>query len=244
MKKDAKINYSLGDVIRATFNKLSDPNAEFVRSGAVGVADIVDPALGAAAGVGNAILSSYNDFKLNYLLKGLSCGLNVEKRQNQLYTYVTSSVEKAVIVANTFRRTINAETPKVCILYGMILADHLDDDTTFTNDELIVCRALEGATDFDLENFKVVMEKFLKPSLSESENVGDCQVSFPKDFDRETEYNTTCDWCVYNRLFTSHEPVWQGVEDTVFLDENYYATNAAVVLMEYIHKARPIWDYQ
>ena len=132
----------------------------------------------------------------------------------------------------------------MCILCGLILADHLDDSTTLTNDELIVCRALEGATDFDLNNFKNVMEKYLRPGLNESEKVSDCQVSFPNGFDREREFITTCNWCVYSRLFTSQELEWQGMEDILKLDENYYATNAAVILLEYIHKAHRIWDYE
>ncbi|MCD8197770.1 MAG: hypothetical protein LUE24_11515 [Lachnospiraceae bacterium] len=235
-----KQDYTFEDIVNAVIEILNKPKVELARVGAVSVLGAANPVMGVVADVGNTFLSSYNDFKLNCLLSGLASGLKIEKRLNQLYTYVKSSPEKALIVANTFKRTVNAESPKVCILYGLILADHLDDSTTFTIDELIVCRALEEATDFDLENFKIVMEEYLRPRLSEAEKVSKCQVSFPKDFDRETELNTTCDWCVYSRLFTSHALERQGIEDTLNLDENYYATNAAVILLDYIHKARQI----
>lgn len=240
MKKD----FTLEDIVNAVVEILNTPKGELARVGAVGALGIANPVMGVAADVGNAFLSSYNNFKLNYLLNGLASGSNIEKRLNQLYTYVKLSTEKALIVANTLKRTVNAESPKVCIIYGLILADHMDSSTTFSNDELIVCRALEGATDFDLENFRTVMEEYLRPGLSEAEKVSKCQVSFPKDFDRETELNTTCDWCVYSRLFTSHALEWQRMADTLNLDENYYVTNAAVVLLDYIHKARQTWDYE
>ena len=54
--------------------------------------------------------------------------------------------------------------PKVCVIYGLILANHLETLTEFTHEELIVCKALENATDYDLKNFKEIMENYLKPT--------------------------------------------------------------------------------
>ncbi|MEE0093100.1 MAG: sugar transferase, partial [Collinsella aerofaciens] len=46
-----------------------------------------------------------------------------------------------IIVANLFKQTVNAECPKVCVIYGLILANHLETLTEFTHEELIVCKA-------------------------------------------------------------------------------------------------------
>ena len=96
---------------------------------------------------------------------------------NELYNYVNSSPEKAIIVANLFKQTVNAECPKVCVIYGLILANHLETLTEFTHEELIVCKALENATDYDLKNFKEIMENYLKPTSNGR------RIVFPKDFE-------------------------------------------------------------
>ena len=117
--------YDLTDIGNALSQAMDNPVVEIIRSGTVGTLGIVNPVLGIAAGIGNDLLSKYNDFKLSYLLNGLASGCNLEKRLNQLYTYITSSSEKAINVANLFKQTVNAECPKACIIYGLIMATHI-----------------------------------------------------------------------------------------------------------------------
>lgn len=179
--------YDLTDIGNAISQAMDNPIVEIVRTGTVGALGMLNPVLGIAAGIGNDLISKYNDFKLSFLLNGLASGRNIEMRLNQLYTYVTSSSEKAVIVANLFKQTINAECPKACILYGLILASHLDSGTKFTHDELIVCKAIESATDYDLKNFKEIMENYLKSTS----NGG--RVVFPDGFSEISAFKTTCD---------------------------------------------------
>ncbi len=230
--------YDLTDIGNALSEAMDNPVVETIRSGAVGVLGLADPVLGIAAGIGNDLLSKYNDFKLSYLLNGLASGCNLEKRLNQLYTYVTSSSEKAIKVANLFKQTVNAECPKACIIYGLIMASHLESGTKFTYDELIVCKAIESATDYDLQNFKIIMENYLKSTSNGR------RVVFPENFSEISTFTTTCNWCVYNRLFVSRTAEWEETgEGTLDISTYYYEANPASVLLRYINDANQTWYY-
>lgn len=230
--------YDLTDIGNAISKAMDNPVVEIIRSGSVGALGLANPVLGVAAGIGNEILSKYNDFKLSFLLSGLASERSIEMRLNQLYTYVTSSSEKAIIVANLFKKTINAECHKVCIIYGLMMASHLEADTRFTYDELIISKALESATDYDLENFKKIMENYLKPTSKGR------RVVFPNGFSEISTFTTTCDWCVFNRLFVSRMAEWEEMgEETLDLSTYYYEANPASVLLDYINDASQIWNY-
>ena len=157
---------------------------------------------------------------------------------NQLYTYVTSSSEKAIKVANLFKQTVNAECPKACIIYGLIMASHLESGTKFTYDELIVCKAIESATDYDLQNFKIIMENYLKSTSNGR------RVVFPENFSEISTFTTTCNWCVYNRLFVSRTAEWEEMGGgTLDISTYYYEANPASVLLHYINDASQTWYY-
>lgn len=231
-------NYDLTDIGNLLSNVLDTPTARMVRSGSVGALGTVGPVAGVLGSVGDQFLSQYNTFKLDFLLKGLATGLNMEARLNQLYTYIQSSEEKAIIVANLLKKTINAECPKVCVIYGLVLANHVAANTKVTYEEMIVCRALENATDYDLMHFKEIMDRYLKPEEDEM------RVVFPNDFEALAEYITTCDWCVYNRLFVSRILEWDNVmEETLGIKTHYYVAKPAAVLLQYINAARQTWHY-
>ena len=157
---------------------------------------------------------------------------------NELYNYVNSSPEKAIIVANLFKQTVNAECPKVCVIYGLILASHLETHTEFTHEELIVCKALENATDYDLKNFKEIMENYIKQTSNGR------RIVFPKDFSDIAAFTTTCDWCVYNRIFVSRMAEWGEIEEGILdMSTYYYVANPASVLLDNIYAARQTWNY-
>lgn len=127
---------------------------------------------------------------------------------------------------------------KVCVIYGLILANHLETLTEFTHEELIVCKALENATDYDLKNFKEIMENYLKPTSNGR------RIVFPKDFADIAAFTTTCDWCVYNRIFVSRTAEWGEMEEGVLdISTYYYEANPASVLLDNINAARQTWNY-
>ena len=231
-------NYDLTDIGNLLSNVLDTPTARMVRSGSVSALGAANPVAGVVGSIGDQFLSEYHKFKLGFLLKGLATGLNMEARLNQLYTYIQSSEEKAIIVANLLKKTINAECPKVCMIYGLVLANHIAANTKVSYEEMIVCRALENATDYDLMHFKEIMDHYLKPEKDE------IRVVFPKDFESMDAYTTTCDWCVYNRIFVSQIPSWGELEtETVGIKTHYYEAKPAAVLLQYINAMRQTWHY-
>lgn len=230
--------YDLTDIGNALSRVMDNPMTKIIRSGSIGVLGVVNPVAGIVGGIGNDLLSEYNTFKLGHLLNGLASGFNLERRLNELYNYVNSSPEKAIIVANLFKQTVNAECPKVCVIYGLILANHLETLTEFTHEEQIVCKALENATDYDLKNFKEIMENYLKPTSNGR------RIVFPKDFADIAAFTTTCDWCVYNRIFVSRTAEWDEMEEGVLdMSTYYYEANPASVLLDNINAARQTWNY-
>lgn len=238
--EENRIIHKVQEIQGILTNALTCPGGEMVRSIAVGVTEILDPITGTFVGMANDISLKYNDYKLILLIKGLSRGLDMEKTLNDLYNYVNSSDSKATAVANLFRKTINAECPRVCFIYGLILADHTANGSDFTQDELIVCKALENATEFDLVNFKEIMEKHTKPER----NAGKKAVLLSEQTPNYSEMIATCDWCVYNRLFVSEVGEYGREEETLDLTPNYYVRYPAAVLMEYVEKASREWDYR
>ena len=231
--------YNLTDIGNALSRVMENPMTKIIRSGSIGVLSVEYPIAGIVGGIGNDLLSEYNTFKLGHLLSGLATGFNIERGLNELYNYVTSSPEKAIIVANLFKQTVNAECPKVCVIYGLILANHLETKTELTHEELIVCKAFENATDYDLKNFKEIMDNYLKPTLT-----GKRRVVFPNDFADISAFNTTCNWCVYNRIFVSHIAEWGEMEEgELDMTTYYYEATPASVLLNYINNARQIWNY-
>lgn len=136
--------YDLTDIGNALSRVMDNPMTKIIRSGSIGVLGVVNPVAGIVGGIGNDLLSEYNTFKLGHLLNGLASGFNLERRLNELYNYVNSSPEKAIIVANLFKQTVNAECPKVCVIYGLILANHLETLTEFTHECNLVRRTEKG----------------------------------------------------------------------------------------------------
>ena len=91
--------YDLTDIGNALSRVMDNPMTKIIRSGSIGVLGVVNPVAGIVGGIGNDLLSEYNTFKLGHLLNGLASGFNLERRLNELYNYVNSSPEKAIIVA-------------------------------------------------------------------------------------------------------------------------------------------------
>ena len=88
------------------------------------------------------------------------------------------------------------------------------------------------------KEFKEIMENYLKP-ISNGR-----RIVFPKDFLEISTFTTTCDWCVYNRLFVSRTAEWEEMGGgTLDISTYYYEANPASVLLSYINDANQIWNY-
>jgi len=57
--------YGLTDIVNALSRAMDNPVIEIIRSGAVGTLGVANPVLGIVGGIGNDLLSKYNDFKVS-----------------------------------------------------------------------------------------------------------------------------------------------------------------------------------
>lgn len=236
---------NIGEIGSQILKKIYSDEGMMMRETGAAVLSVSNPLLGAAATVGNTFLNNFNELKLRRLILGLSSGINIEQRMNELYNYATSSSQRAYAVGNVLKEAIASESPHVCELYGMILSKHIgENQTDFSWKELIVCRALESANDYDLNVFKEIMTNCIK------ETDHGTQIIYPRD--RADEFEIACQWGLYNRLFTNG--MVQGGDvilfgggaaenDSDFVKSNFYVESPAFLLSELISELRRIWDY-
>ena len=226
----------LSVVIKAIDKQLTPLESELAGSLIGDIAGLISP----VTGVLGSLLQKHDKIKLAYLLRGLASDLNMERHLNELYQYVTSSAQRAYTVANVLRETIAAKTPKVCMIYGKILANHTGkQEREFTNDDIIVCNALENASDYDLEVLKLIMETCEKD---------DEQRIYLKKGDLH-KYQNTLSWCLYTRLFHEGTPTYgslggfasQTEEEVVKSD--YIVGSAADLLLSLMNELKQILKY-
>lgn len=226
-------------IIEKAFNgREMDP----VRDIVISVTGLLNPIASVGLEAADSVMKQYNDYKLKLLLIGLASGNNVEKGINELYNFVISSSEKAIAVANLFKQTINAESPKACVIYGIILAEHTEDNSDFTQEELILCKALENATDCDICNFKTIMEECITTNAE-----GVRKVKYLEGKQEKNEY--TCEWAAYNRIFkleTSDFGELNSENDeyeSFISDTSYKITPIADMLLEKIREVQQVLYY-
>lgn len=202
--------------------------SDIVKSNFGDIVGIAFPIAGITLNIVNDIATNYNLYKLTYLLNNISTGNDLDKDLEKLLKYVEKSDENAINVANLFRKTINAECPKVCAMYGMILGKHIKENDCFSQNELIICRALVNATELDIINFKLIMENYIKSSSSD--NI----ISIPEDLDNYESITSTRDWCLYNRIFVSNIALKVDDNGSGTFYNDYHITEPAKLLMKYI----------
>ena len=204
--------------------------------------ECMNPMYGVSAHVGDTFLSKFDEFKLKHLLLGLNKEDNVEKRINELYRYVSSSGHKAYQVGNILKETLAAESPKACVILGIILARNIDKQTDFSREDLIVSKAVENANDFDLDNFKDLMKNCIQRQDDGKRRV----VYNTKDIKKITEYDMTCKWGIYNRLFTKSDMEWEAFGNATLniTPSQYYVENPADILIGLIDEVQQIWEYE
>lgn len=242
-RKEWRYMKKLSDVEQKLIQVITSQECEAVRDIAISITGAINPPAGVGTSVANSLLKQYNDYKIKLLLTGLSRKLNIEKQINELYNFVASSAERAITVANLFKQTINAESPKVCVIYGIILSERIGEKTDFTHEELILCKALENATDYDVCNFKEMMKNHVRVNSEGKRTVAYLDIE-PK---QQEKYIITCDWAVYNRIFREENAEFGDIDDegysSMLTGTFYIVTEIADLLFEKIEDVQQIWKY-
>lgn len=235
---------SFGESIGEIQDKLNTPAALAIRSTAVAAAAAAGSAAGAKAGIAlgtvaaaaDEFITFGNSLRLSYLLKGLAAGKDPEKQVEKFRRYIEENQEHAQQAEGMLRKALLAESERVSCLYGLILAEHLDEQP-YSNNELIVCRALVNATDYDIWIFQNIMNSYLTDKQPP-------EVKIPASVPQADDYISTCDWCVYNRIF-SGSLGWHdfGNEDEKESWLTYSPMKPAYILNDYLTRLDKFMSY-
>lgn len=104
-------------------------------------------------------------------------------------------------------------------------------------DDIIVCNALENASDYDLDNFKEIMNSWINQ---------DGLVEYPRT-DKE-RLEKTCLWCVYSRLFSINGLTWgqasgKDDSDSKTVKTNHVPNSSSNILLNLINDLGQVWNY-
>ena len=101
----------------------------------------------------------FKQVKLNYFYNGLT--ENDIDGLKKLYAYIDDN-QKAEFVSNVFDKVINSNSKFACYLMGVYLTNMTKGRERFvTQEDMVVIIALSVLNDFDIVNFKDIMENCL-----------------------------------------------------------------------------------
>lgn len=236
------MSHSLDEIMYAILNKLNSPTGELSRELASATVSAMNSVAGVITISASSFISKMDEFMIDRLLLGLSDGINQEKQINDLYNYVTASSKRAFLVGSIFKQTLLSKSPKVCVLYGKILSEHIGDKTSdFSKMEMIACNAISNVDDYDLMNFVIIMKEYVI-----KDDRGIKRVVFDNINDDKAVYELeqTCSWCTYNRLFSYNPLEWTSWDaGNISIDAHYIVQAPAEILLNWIEEVKQIWEY-
>ena len=205
----------------------------------VGIAGtaIFKPEAAALMTVAHEAMHIVDEVRIKALLKGMSTGFNQEKHINQLYSFVEKSEENALYLVNTLRKALLTDSLIACTIMGKMLSLHMDNKRAFDQDDNIIFRALENATDDDIRIFYRVMNEY----LTKNEDGHDI-FSIPNIVINNPGFSSALDWCVFNRIFNGTSGV-RWIVDGQDYDVSYSPTSAGHRLREYVYSVRQVLNY-
>ncbi len=217
------------DIIRAIKGELEAPETGIVATGV----SFANPGVGAAIAIAKETASAVDQWRMNWLIKGLSTRLNQEKQINLLYQYVRNNKENAFWVASSFRKVSLMESPIAITALGVLLSKKISSDQPFSQNDAIASKALENATDWDLKRFIEIMKLYVDDKKN---------ISIPTELMAE-KYESTCNWGLYNRLFIAKYGEYDEETEGLTLDSTYKAASPAYCLLAQLNEIKQVFDY-
>lgn len=183
-----------------------------------------------------AICSASDEIRFEHMLKGLgSDPLDVERKMNELYNFVTDE-DRAFFVSDCFRKTLLSQTPIVCCIMGLILADINSKTISINQHDAIIMNAITNFTDNDIRNFYDITSGQYTVNASDNKYIE--EQLFPSQV--RTDYNLTVDLCCQNRIFS--KTFWVDDNGSGHLNAVTYG-EVAVTFRNYITRARRQLQY-
>ena len=142
---------------------LNSPTTVMAIDTMVASVQAMNPVLGIGAAATGAFLKELYSYKRQKMLDGLALNGDYDRALNSLAEYIQNDSERAFYVGNIFQKVLEAESPTIWMLYGLILSKHrADDEVSFSMEEMIEAKTLSSASDFDLQNFRIIMSKYVQ----------------------------------------------------------------------------------
>lgn len=182
-----------------------------------------------------------NDYKLNCAWKCLANGINVEKSINELYNYVNDS-ERAFFISNEFRKIILSSSVLSSSVIAFIVGKIVKENRKCTHKEAIILNAIRNMTDYDLKNFKIMMEKSI-------DKLVDHEIIEISKLDKENidSYKYTLHVCTNGGVFLLEKGLMGEADENEYLSlyegSHYLVTEIAYTLMEYLEAVRQLLNY-
>lgn len=194
------------------------------------------PDLGQLVQVANTLNSIVNSKKLNVAWKCLDSDVNVEKSINELYNYVTNE-ERAFYIAECFRKIAWSNSKIAAAIIGLIVGEIKNQSRDFCNEDIILLNALENMTDFDIRNFKSLMEG---DYINDDIGIEYFDTTLFPD-DKKEEYMEILELGEKYRLFSSSTNSVEG--ENFFFGKEYIPKKVSKNLLTYINRVKQILNY-
>ena len=195
------------------------------------------PDLGQFVQAANILNKAINNKKLYTAWKCLAKDENVEKSINELYNYVDNE-ERAFYVADCFRKIAWSNSKIAASIIGLILGEIKLENREFSNEDVILFNALEYMTDFDIRNFKELIEGNFIATDDTGQQYFDVSL-FPDD--KREDYLLTLTFGERHRILSS---IHQTLKDGTIQFSTFYQTNKfSDILLKYINKVNQILNY-
>lgn len=234
MSNESKIR-KMGEQLKKIEEKLT----EFL---GIDLSEIVEiapvPYLNEVSRFMNVVVSSVNRKKLYEAWKYIAKDENIEKSINQLYNYINNE-ERAFYVAECFKKIAWSNSKIAASIIGVMLGEIKTQKRDFCNDDLLLLNALEHMTDFDIRNFKELMEENCIEGDSGKEYFDSTQ--FPKE--KMGEYYSILEFGEKYRLFSVSQEYSTDDNDALFIEVEYAPKKVSKKLLEYINCVKQIIDY-
>lgn len=182
------------------------------------------------------ICSVADECRYNAILQGLSEDNNLECRLNELYNYINSK-DRAFFVSETFRKAMLGNSIIACSIMSLILSDNVKCNRDFSQEDMILMRALEHFSDYDLQNVEEIIQGDYYKKLPDGTQCIETS-RFPSD--KKDTYMLTVDYCIqYRLLIKTHH----SIGESLYMDE-ITVSQQAYRLLEYIKRVHRLIEYR
>lgn len=184
----------------------------------------------------NDVSKYSNDIKLFEAWRCISQDNDVEKSINQLYNYV-SNEERAFFVSDSFKKIILCNSRVASAIIAYIMGEIITEKRNFEHTDAVLYNTLLQMTDYDIKNFKYLMENAIG-RFSEDDNI----VNDSKLPENKESFEITIQICVSTGVFRTESGVIDG--NSFYSDNFCKVTNLANVLLDYINNVNRLLSYE